>query len=213
MKFHNMKASDLAEQNKQGAENTQGRSPQESSGALHYYFGKMSGGGTESPPRVSISEIFWSWLGGFLGIAGVGLAQTNWITGDDRMLVIGSFGATAILIYGAITSPMAQPRNVLGGHVISAFVGVTCFLVFGGWPWLAGASAVSLAMVAMHLTRTLHPPGGATALIAVVGSAKIHTLGFLYPFIPVGLGALIMLFVALVINNIPRTRRYPLFWW
>ncbi|MCG6935719.1 MAG: HPP family protein, partial [Proteobacteria bacterium] len=60
--------------------------------------------------------------------------------------------------------------------------------------------------------KTLHPPGGATALIAVVGSSEVHNLGFLYVFIPVGAGAIIMLVVALLANNIPNTRRYPEFW-
>jgi len=64
----------------------------------------------------------------------------------------------------------------------------------------------------MHLTKTLNPPGGATALIAVIGSDKIHQLGFLYALVPVGLGSAIMLMVALIVNNIPASRRYPEFW-
>ncbi|MFA6222778.1 MAG: HPP family protein [Desulfomonilaceae bacterium] len=64
----------------------------------------------------------------------------------------------------------------------------------------------------MHLTRTLHPPAGATALNAVIGGAKVHQLGFVYPILPVALGAFILLAVALVFNNIPRNRRYPEFW-
>jgi len=64
----------------------------------------------------------------------------------------------------------------------------------------------------MHATKTLHPPGGATALIAVIGSNKVHSLGYLYAVIPTGLGAVIMLVVALLVNNIPKNRRYPDFW-
>jgi CBS-domain-containing membrane protein len=64
----------------------------------------------------------------------------------------------------------------------------------------------------MHATKTLHPPGGATALIAVIGGEKVHNLGYLYTLIPVGMGAVIMLIVALFINNIPKTRRYPEYW-
>ena len=78
--------------------------------------------------------------------------------------------------------------------------------------WLAGAVAVATAIAVMHLTKTLHPPGGATALIAVIGSDEIHNLGYLYALVPAGLGALIMLVVALLINNIPKNRRYPDFW-
>ncbi len=100
----------------------------------------------------------------------------------------------------------------MGGHVFSAVIGVAAFQVFGGQLWLAAALAVATAIAVMHLTRTLHPPGGATALIAVIGSEKIHALGFLYVLVPVGLGALIMLVVALLFNNVPKSRRYPEFW-
>jgi CBS-domain-containing membrane protein len=78
--------------------------------------------------------------------------------------------------------------------------------------WLASSVAVATAIAFMHATKTLHPPGGATALIAVIGSEKIHDLGYLYAVVPVGLGAIIMLAVALLVNNIPKTRRYPEFW-
>jgi CBS-domain-containing membrane protein len=78
--------------------------------------------------------------------------------------------------------------------------------------WLAASLAVATAIALMHATKTLHPPGGATALIAVIGSEKVHNLGYLYIFIPVGLGALIMLLVALVVNNISKNRQYPEFW-
>ncbi len=71
---------------------------------------------------------------------------------------------------------------------------------------------VATAIAAMHLTKTLHPPGGATALIAVIGGEKIHNLGYFYALIPVAAGAAIMLLVALIVNNIPKTRKYPEFW-
>ncbi len=127
-------------------------------------------------------------------------------------MLIGSFGASAVLIYGAIKSPLAQPRNLIGGHIISAIIGVTCFKIMPSHLWLASSLAVATAIAVMHATKTLHPPGGATALIAVIGSTKIHSLGYLYAIIPVGLGAVIMLVVALLVNNIPKSRRYPDFW-
>ncbi len=77
---------------------------------------------------------------------------------------------------------------------------------------MASSVAVATAIAIMHATKTLHPPGGATALIAIIGSDKIHSLGYLYTIIPVGLGAVIMLVVALLVNNIPKSRRYPDFW-
>ncbi len=175
------------------------------------YFAKMKGT-TKSPPLVSVSEMVWSWLGAFIGIGAVSYINHNLMAETDLVMVIGSFGATAVLLYGAIQSPLAQPRNCLGGHIISGIVGVTCYKLFGGQMWLAAAFAVATAIVAMHATKTLHPPGGATALIAVIGSPKIHDLGYLYAILPAGLGAAIMLAVALVINNIHHKRRYPVFW-
>jgi CBS-domain-containing membrane protein len=134
------------------------------------------------------------------------------LEGTDLVMIIGSFGASAVLIYGAIKSPLAQPRNLIGGHVVSAIIGVTCYQIFHSNMWLAASVAVATAIAVMHATKTLHPPGGATALIAVIGSQKIHNLGYLYVIMPAGLGALIMLVVALLVNNIPKSRRYPEFW-
>ncbi len=175
------------------------------------YFKKMSGT-TRSPPAVGLSEILWSWIGAFLGIASVALINFNLLSETDLVMVIGSFGASAVLIYGAIKSPLAQPRNLIGGHVISAVIGVTTYKILSPHMWLAASVSVATAIAVMHATKTLHPPGGATALIAVIGSQKIHNLGYLYVLVPAGLGAAIMLVIALLVNNIPKNRRYPEYW-
>jgi CBS-domain-containing membrane protein len=175
------------------------------------YVNKMRGA-TKSPPIVSLSEIGLSWIGAFIGIVAVAYINYNKLEETDLVMMIGSFGASAVLIYGAIKSPLAQPRNLIGGHVFSAIIGVACYQLLSGHMWLASSVAVATAIAFMHATKTLHPPGGATALIAVIGSEKIHSLGYLYAIIPVGFGAIIMLAVALLVNNIPKTRRYPEFW-
>lgn len=175
------------------------------------YLSKMKGT-TKSPPGVGFSEVLWSWSGSLIGIALCGYLSSRFFEPRDLTLIIGSFGASAVLVYGAIKSPLAQPRNLIGGHVISGLIGVACYQAFGQTPWLASALAVSLSIAAMLITKTLHPPGGATALIAVIGGEKIHKLGFLYAFVPVGLGAVILLIVALLINNLSKNRRYPEFW-
>lgn len=118
-----------------------------------------------------------------------------------------------MLVFGAVQSPLAQPRNLLGGHVISAFTGVSIGLLFPDIPWLAACLAVSTAIALMLLTKTLHPPGGATALIAVTGGEGIRQLGYWYVLVPCLAGACLMLLTALVVNNMTRLRRYPLFWW
>ncbi len=175
------------------------------------YLQKMKGGG-QSPPRVRLPEVLWSWIGSFLGLAAVAFIHYKILDQTGMMLIIGSFGASAVLIYGAIRSPLAQPRNLLGGHILSAIIGVTTVQLLGGQPWLAAAVAVSTSIAVMHLTGTLHPPGGATALIAVIGGDSVHNLGYLYVLIPTALGAIVMLIIALIINNIPKNRKYPEFW-
>lgn len=169
-------------------------------------------GTTKSPPRVSLAEIIWSWTGAFLGIGFISFANYHIFEKIDLLMIVGSFGASAVLIYGAIKSPLAQPRNLIGGHVLSALVGVLSYQLFHAHIWLASALAVATAIAVMHATKTLHPPGGATALIAVIGGEKIHSLGFMYAVFPVGGGVLIMLVIALLVNNIPGNRKYPEFW-
>jgi CBS-domain-containing membrane protein len=175
------------------------------------YFRKMKGT-TKSPPAVGFSEIIWSWIGAFLGIGSVAFINFNVFEGTDLVMIIGSFGASAVLIYGAIRSPLAQPRNLIGGHIVGAIIGVTAYKLLHNQMWLASAVAVATAIAIMHATKTLHPPAGATALIAVIGSPKIHSLGYLYAVIPAGSGAFVMLVIAVLINNIPKTRQYPEYW-
>ena len=167
---------------------------------------KMAGG-EQSPPRAKAGEIFSAWVGSCLAIACIALLE-RYATGNSGFpLLIGSFGASAVLAFGAIRSPLAQPRNLVGGHFLSALVGVSCYFLFPGTPWLASCLAVATAIALMHVTKTLHPPGGATALIAVTGGEGIHQLGYLYAFVPCLLGALIMLAIALIVNNIPKAQR------
>lgn len=180
--------------------------------SMRDFMRKMRGTTQGAPPRVSNSEMLWSWIGGFVGISVVSLLGHYYFDRHDLPLLIGSFGASAVLIYGAVRSPLAQPRNLIGGHVLSALIGVACWKLLHQQPWLAEAVAVATSIAAMHATRTLHPPGGATALIAVIGSPQIHDLGFLYILMPATVGPVILLTVALVVNNIPDSRRYPEIW-
>lgn len=158
---------------------------------------------------VNATEHFWSFVGALVGIALIGYTQENVVGETLNLQLIGSFGASSVLVYGAIQSPLAQPRNLIGGHFISALIGVTAHLFVPGPIWLAAAVAVALSIVAMQITKTLHPPGGATALIAVTGGDKITELGYGYALSPVLSGACILLIVALLFNNCTPYRHYP----
>ncbi len=167
---------------------------------------------------VDYKEHFWTFLGSFSGIAILGLLTSKSFNPTDTIFLIGSFGASSVLIYGIINSPFSQPRNLIGGHVLSAIVGVTVHKIIPGEVWLSSAIAVSLSVVVMQITKTLHPPGGATALIANTGSQEILDMGYWYVISPVLSGVLILLLIAIFFNNrtshrsYPRNKQWYLFW-
>lgn len=130
-------------------------------------------------------------------------------------------GATAVLCYGLPEAPLAQPRAVVGGHFISALVGINLMYMFGldgevtdgvapdANTWAAAALATAIAIVLMQATKTTHPPAGATALLPIV-SQGVNRLSWYY--LPVVLlSSLVMVVVAMITNNIQR--RYPVYWW
>jgi len=163
-------------------------------------------------PRPSFKWMLFSWIGGFLGIFLIEQIGRLADLGDRASLfLIGSFGASAVLVYGAPQVPFSQPRNLVGGHCLSALIGVTVFLLLGDQGILTCPLAVALSIFAMQLTSTVHPPGGATALIAVIGGSAIHELGYWYVLCPVGVGACIMVVVAMMVNNLSgeKARKYP----
>jgi CBS-domain-containing membrane protein len=178
--------------------------------SLRSYTRKIRGGG-KSPPGVAFMEICWSFFGSLVGIGTCAYLSARFFEPRDMSLMVASLGASAVLVYGAVKSPFAQPRNLVGGQVISALIGVAAYALLGN-TWIAAGLAVSCALAAMLATKTLHPPGGATALLAVIGSKQLHDLGFMYALLPVGLGVIVLLVIALVVNNLSRYRRYPEYW-
>ncbi len=158
---------------------------------------------------VDFHENLLSFTGSMIGIGLIAFIQSKHLIDADNIMLIGSFGASSVLVFGIIQSPLAQPRNLVGGHFLSAIVGVTVYKVFPDILWITAPLAVSLAIVVMQITKTLHPPGGATALIAVIGSDTVKSLGYFYVISPVMSGVLIMLAVALVVNNLSFKRSYP----
>lgn len=178
------------------------------------YFRKMKGG-EKHPPQRSFSKVAWSWLGAFLGIYAISVVNKIISTNPvDSVLLLGSFGASAVLIYAAPQAEFSQPRNFLGGHFISTIIGVSVYKFLPFDISVLSAISVSLSIVIMYYSNTLHPPGGATALAAVVGSEQMHSLGYMFAFSPVLLDSLILFVIALVINNLSNNpkRHYPRYW-
>jgi hypothetical protein len=182
--------------------------------------------GKQLAPRISNGQIFMSGLLSFIGIgvlsvlryavqhASWGELDTKWPE-EDLVGIVGSMGASAVLIYGAPDAPFSQTRNLIGGHLLAGVVGVASWELFAvplDDVTLAAPLAVSISIMLMHATRTLHPPAGGTALIAVMGSQRMHDLGFMWVLVPVFTSALLMLVVALVGNNLVSFRSYPKYW-
>ncbi|MFM9272190.1 HPP family protein [Halomonas elongata] len=156
-------------------------------------------------------DALWSWMGVFSSMVLVG-----WLVDlslpSQPLAVMSSFAATLALLYARPESPMAQPRNVIGGSVLSALIGVSLWQWLGsGWETVALATAS--ALLVMQITRTLHPPGGIVALLAVAGPQDLHELGWRYALMPIASGCLVILAVAVSINTLARKRPYPHRWW
>lgn len=182
---------------------------------LYGYFNRMRGL-EASPSSVPLSHVMWSGIGTFFGIYLISvLNQYIFVNASDTIFLVSSFGASAVLIYGVPQAELSQPRNLIGGHILSAFIGITVYKYIPLEISVLSALAVSLSIVVMHFTRTLHPPGGATALIAVIGSSQVHELGYMFVITPITTGAFILLIIALVVNNISNNpkRHYPRYWW
>ena len=157
---------------------------------------------------VNITEKIISAIAAFLAILITGILSSS--LGHSAVpLMLASMGASSVLLFAAPHSPMAQPWSFVGGHLISALIGVTCFK-FVPNAFVAAAMAVALAIFAMHFLNCLHPPGGATALAMVIGGQEVHALGYGAVLSPVGLNVITLLVIALAVNNMFPGRRYPL---
>ena len=152
-----------------------------------------------------------STTGGLVGILGVALVSQTQLGLAGSASIIASMGSSAVLLFAVPHGPLSQPWSVFGGHLVSAIVGVTCVKLIPA-PVLAAAIAVALAIGAMHYLRCIHPPGGATALGAVLGGDAVHQLGYQFVITPVMLNAITILLVAFLFNAPFAWRRYPAAW-
>ncbi len=158
--------------------------------------------------KMVLKEKWISALGGFLGIFAIFMTAQWLLDPDVAVFIVPSMGASAVLLFASPHVPFAQPWNLVGGHAVSAIIGVAC------WHWIpdyfvAASASVGLAIGAMYFLRCIHPPGGATALAAVIGSEKLHHLGYSYEVAPIMLNTLTILAVAIGFNFLFRWRRYP----
>ncbi|MFQ5470015.1 MAG: HPP family protein [Gammaproteobacteria bacterium] len=157
---------------------------------------------------VSHKEVLISVTGAFAGISCVAILS-SWSVSDLGLpYLIASLGASSVLLFATPHSPMAQPWPLVGGHVISALIGVTCYKLVPS-PILAASFAVAFSILVMYYLRCLHPPGGATSLLAVLGGSDINSLGYFYVITPITLNVVLMLIMVVVLNRYLLKRQYP----
>lgn len=155
-----------------------------------------------APAAPSLRFIFLSSLG-----AGLAIAATGWlslISGTPWLMA--PLGASCVLAFGVPDSPLAQPRAIIGGHLIATLIGLVTLQLLGD-SWIALAFAVALALAAMQLTRTVHAPAGADPIVVILAHAP-----FSYLVSPVLAGSLVIVAFAWAINNIQRPGTYPRYW-
>jgi CBS-domain-containing membrane protein len=169
-------------------------------------------------PRESIRSICISSISAFIGIAIV--SSLHFSPDIPVQFLAMSFGAASVLLYAKPSSELASPRNAFFGQVFSAIIGCSWRALFN-WIyagnesqifWLIGSLSVSCSIFAMHLTRTIHPPGGATALAAATIPRILAWKGFQFVLFPITSGTLILITIALITNNLLAERYYPPFW-
>lgn len=165
-------------------------------------FEKLRGDRAALPPMPSRRAILLAWIGGFAAIAAVaGLFE-----GTAMPLVLGSFGASCVLVFGFPDSPFSQPRNVVIGHFIASLTGLV-FLALFGPHWWSVAMAVGTTISLMMATRTVHPPAGSNPVIVYLVQP-----GWDFLVMPTLLGSLLLIGVTLLYNNLVREARYPKYW-
>lgn len=147
-------------------------------------------------------------VGGTIGISITYLITSLTLDLESAALIVPSIGASAVLLFAVPHGALSQPWSLFMGHLVSAFIGVCCYLLIPDIILAAGL-AVGLSIGAMHLLNCIHPPGGATALAAVIGGPAIHELGFMFILTPIYINVLVIFFIAIIFNSAFAWRRYP----
>lgn len=148
---------------------------------------------------MSNREAAFSVLGAFVATLLASFMSYTILEEDHIPMILASTGASAMLIFALPHSPVSRPWNLVGGHMVSAAVGISGLLLIDS-PLFASSFSIAVSMVLMHLLRCMHPPGGATAVTAAIGSQQIESLGYLFVVVPVFLNAIILLSIAMAVG-------------
>ncbi|WP_418178699.1 HPP family protein [Aliarcobacter lanthieri] len=169
---------------------------------MNTYLKKFTGKKERLVENPNLKEVIFAFIGSFIAISTIGYLTKTY----DNLLIMGSFGASCVLLFGFPKVSFSQPRNVIFGHFISSFVGLF-FLHFIGNDYISMALALATAIALMMLTKTVHPPAGSNPLIIFLLGANWDYLVF-----PTLFGAIILVIVGLFYNNIHKNIVYPTYW-
>lgn len=147
------------------------------------------------------SEVILSVLGAFVATLVASFFSSTLLEAEQLPMILASTGASAMLLFGLPLAPVSHPWNLVGGHLVSALVGVSCYKLFPN-ELFASSLAIPVAMLAMHALRCMHPPGGATAITAVIGGPNVHELGYAFVVVPVFINAIILLSIAMAVGTL-----------
>lgn len=170
---------------------------------MEQWIKKLTQGKATCPPRAKLTDIVWAWLGGAIAIAVVAYSSAY----VQQIFIMGSFGASCVLLFAFPDSPFSQPRNVIGGHFLASLVGLL-FLSLLGNDWWVIALAAASGIAVMQLTQTVHPPAGSNPVIIMLSAPQWSFL-----FTPTLIGAVALVLVALIFNNLRKGKHYPQYWY
>ncbi|MCX8726488.1 HPP family protein [Gilliamella sp. B2838] len=163
-------------------------------------------GSEKLPNRPKLLDLFQGLLGGTLAI----LTLEYLTIYSGSYFIMAPFGASCVILFAVSRSPLAQPRNVIFGHLISAFVGLVFLKLFGDSIFIT-ALAVGCAIAAMQFLRCVHPPAGANPLVILLTASQVN-YDFSFLLFPVLSGSISLVIIAYVINNLLSKSKWPIYW-
>ena len=166
------------------------------------YLTKLKGSPAAIPPSPSMKEIIFIAIGAFLAASVIGFLAYY----TKQPIIMGSFGASIFVLFVLPDSPFAQPRNVIIGHFITTLIGLIFYNLVSS-DWWSMALALAFAIAAMQFLRVPHPPAGSNPFIVFLLGANWD-----YLWMPTVIGAILIVVVALIYNNISKDRSYPKYW-
>ena len=166
------------------------------------YLTKLKGSPAAIPSSPSMKEIIFIAIGAFLAASVIGFLAYY----TKQPIIMGSFGASIFVLFVLPDSPFAQPRNVIIGHFITTLIGLIFYNLVSS-DWWSMALALAFAIAAMQLLRVPHPPAGSNPFIVFLLGANWD-----YLWMPTVIGAILIVVVALIYNNISKDRSYPKYW-